>query len=87
MEDQYYDIERRTAVKEEARMFRRKLLTYEQAEVIYSISHRKLRDLAEAAGAFYKIGKMTRINRNIFDEYLRAQRRVPRIGGKLCAKS
>ena len=24
MEDQYYDIERRTAIKEEARMFRRK---------------------------------------------------------------
>ena len=41
MEDQYYDIERRTAIKEEARLFRRKFLTYEQAEVIYSISHRK----------------------------------------------
>ena len=51
MEDQYYDIERRTAIKEEARMFRRKFITYEQAEVIYSISHRKIRDLAEAAGA------------------------------------
>ena len=43
MEDQYYDIERRTAIKEEARMFRRKFITYEQAEVIYSISHRKLK--------------------------------------------
>ena len=32
MEDQYYDIERRTAIKEEARMFRRKFITYEQAE-------------------------------------------------------
>ena len=55
VEEQYYDIERRTAIKEEARMFRRKFLTYEQAEVIYSISHRKLRDLAEAAGAVYRI--------------------------------
>ena len=27
MEDQYYDIERRTAIKEEARMFRRKFIT------------------------------------------------------------
>ncbi len=44
MEDQYYDIERRTAIKEEARMFRRKFITYEQAEIIYSISHRKLTD-------------------------------------------
>ena len=55
MEDQYYDIERRTAIKEEARMFRRKFITYEQAEIIYSISHRKLRDLAEASGAIYRL--------------------------------
>ena len=32
-EDQYYDIERRTAIKEEARLFRRKFLTYEQAGI------------------------------------------------------
>ena len=55
MDDQYYDIERRTAIKEEARLFRRKFITYEQGEVIYSISHRKLRDLAEAAGAVYRL--------------------------------
>ena len=66
MEDQYYDIERRTAIKEEARMFRRKFLTYEQAEVIYSISHRKIRDLAEAAGAVYRINEVhVLINREI----------------------
>ena len=35
--------------------------------------------MAKEAGAFYKIGKMTRIKRNIFDAYLRAQRRIPRI--------
>ena len=45
------------AVKEEARLFRRKFLTYEQAGVIYSMSHRKLRDIAEAAGAVYRINK------------------------------
>lgn len=45
MEDQYYDIERRTAIKEEVRMFRRKFIIYEQAEIIYSISHRKLKDM------------------------------------------
>ncbi len=71
MDDQYYDIERRTAIKEEARMFRRKFLTYEQAEVIYSISHRKMRDLAEAAGAVYRINDVhVLINREIFDDYL-----------------
>ena len=30
MEEQYYDIERRTAIKEEARLFRRKFLTYRE---------------------------------------------------------
>ena len=71
MEDQYYDIERSTAIKEEARLFRRKFLTYEQAEVIYSISHRKLRDLSEAAGAVYRINDVhVLINREILDEFL-----------------
>lgn len=71
MEDQYYDIERRTAIKEEARMFRRKFITYEQAEIIYSISHRKLRDLAEASGAIYRINEVhVLINKEILDEFL-----------------
>lgn len=71
MEEQYYDIERRTAIKEEARMFRRKFLTYEQAELIYSISHRKLRDLAGQAGAIYRVNDVSvLINREIFEEYL-----------------
>ncbi len=71
MNDQYYDIERRTAIKEDARMFRRKFLTYEQAEVIYSISHRKIRDIAEAAGAVYRFNDVSvLINREILDEYL-----------------
>ncbi|WP_036613166.1 DUF6462 family protein [Oribacterium sp. P6A1] len=71
MNDQYYDIERRTAIKEEARMFRRKFISYEQAEIIYSISHRKIRDLAEAAGAVYRFNDVNvRINKEILDEYL-----------------
>ena len=71
MEEQYYDIERRTAIKEEARMFRRKFISYEQAEVIYSISHRKIRDLAEAAGAVYRLNDVNvRINKEILDDYL-----------------
>lgn len=71
MEDQYYDIERRTAIKEEARMFRRKFITYEQAEVIYSISHRKLRDIAEKAGAVYRINDVSvLINKEIFDGFM-----------------
>lgn len=71
MDEQYYDIERRTAIKEEARMFRRKFITYEQAEVIYSISHRKLRNIAEKAGAVYRINDVSvLINKEIFDEFM-----------------
>lgn len=77
MSERYYDIERRTAIKEDARMFRRKFLTYEQAEVIYSISHRKLRDLAEAAGAVYRFNDVhVLINRELLDEFLE-QFRMP----------
>ena len=71
MEDQYYDIERRTAIKEEARMFRRKFISYEQAEIIYSMSHRKLKDIAEMAGAVYRFNDVNvRINKEIFDDFL-----------------
>ena len=61
----------RSAIKEEARMFRRKFITYEQAEVIYSISHRKLRDIEEKAGAVYRINDVSvLINKEIFDEFM-----------------
>ncbi len=67
MNEQYYDIERRTAIKEDARMFRRKFITYDQAEVIYSISHRKMRDLAEAAGAIYRFNDVSKTCPNVTD--------------------
>ena len=51
-------------------MFRRKFISYEQAKVIYSISHRKIRDLAEAAGAVYRLNDINiRINKEILDDY------------------
>jgi hypothetical protein len=53
----------------------------------YGFSERPFLRMAKEAGAYYKIGKMVRVNRDIFDAYLRQQRRIPRIGGKLCAKS
>ena len=65
----------------------RDLVTITMGVEYYGFSERPLVRMAKEAGAFYKIGKMSRINRNIFDAYLRAQRKVPRIGGKLCAKS
>ncbi len=84
MEDQYYDIVRRTAIKEEAKLFRRKFLTYEQAEVIYSISHRKLRDLCEASGAIYRINDVhVLINKDILDDYLEQFRQPARSGVRI----
>ena len=57
----YYNQQKRSEVKEEARRLRRKFLRYQQAEIVYSLSHKKLMELANDAGA---------INREIFDEYL-----------------
>lgn len=82
--DEYYDIERRTAIKEEARMFRRKFLTYEHAEIIYSISRKKLRQLAEAAGAIYRINDVSvLINKEILDDYLETFRQPARTDIKI----
>ena len=70
MEDQYYDIQRRTEIKDTARELRRKYLTYKDAELVYSIQHKKLLELADRAGAIYRIDGYVLINRDIFDEYL-----------------
>ena len=45
-------------------------LRYQQAEIIYSISHKKLFELASDAGAIYRIDGTVLINRDIFDAYL-----------------
>ena len=70
MEDQYYDIQRRTEIKDTARELRRKYLSYKDAELVYSIQHKKLLELASKAGAIYRIDGYVLINRDIFDEYL-----------------
>ena len=70
MEDQYYDIQRRTEIRDTARELRRKYLRYKDAELVYSIQHKKLLELADRAGAIYRIDGYVLINRDIFDEYL-----------------
>ena len=70
MEDQYYDLQRRTEIKDTARELRRKYLRYKDAEIVYSITHKKLLELAGKAGAIYRIDGYVLINRDIFDEYL-----------------
>lgn len=76
MEDQYYDIQRRTEIKDTARELRRKYLRYKDAEIVYSITHKKLLELASKAGAIYRIDGYVLINRDIFDEYLEQFREV-----------
>lgn len=70
MEQEYQDITRPREVREEVKKLRKKLLRYQEAEVVYSISHRKLIELADRAGALYRIEGTVLINRDIFDAYL-----------------
>lgn len=69
-ENVYYNAEKRSEVQEAARRLRRKFLRYQQAEIVYSLSHKKLMELAYDAGAIYRLDGIVLINREIFDEYL-----------------
>ena len=69
-EDMYYNKQKRSEVMETARRLRRKFLRYQQAEIVYSLSHKKLMELANEAGAIYRMDGIVLINREIFDEYL-----------------
>ena len=44
---------------------------------MYSIQHKKLLELADQAGALYRIDGYVLINRDIFDEYLERFRQEP----------
>ena len=66
----YYDIVRRSEIKEENRKLRRLFLRYKEAEIVYSIQHKKLLELAGKAGAIYRIDGTVLINRDIFEDYL-----------------
>ena len=69
-EDRYYNDQKRSEVMEAARRLRRKYLRYQQAEIVYSLSHKKLMELASDAEAIYRMDGIVLINREIFDEYL-----------------
>ena len=69
-ENKYYDIIKRSEIKEENRRLRRLFLRYKEAELVYSIQHKKLLELAGKAGAIYRIDGTVLINRDIFEDYL-----------------
>ncbi len=77
MSDEYYDLERRTEIKASSNRLKKNFLTWREGEIVYSIQHRKLLQLADEAGAIYRIDGLVRINRVIFDEYLEKFRQKP----------
>ncbi len=70
MENQYRPIKSMKEIPEQIRKIRRQYLRYQQAEVVYSLSHKKLLELASDAGAIYRIDGTVLINKDIFDQYL-----------------
>jgi hypothetical protein len=77
-ENDYYSVARRKEVREESRKLRKKFLRYKEAEIVYSIQHKKLLELTEAAGALYRIDGYVLINRDVFDEYLERFHQPPK---------
>ena len=70
MDKNYKPITSMKEVPEQLRKLRRQYLRYQQAEIIYSLSHKKLLELSSDAGAIYRIDGTVLINRDIFDTYL-----------------
>lgn len=66
----YYDLKKRNDVRESAKRLRRQFLRYKDAEIVYSLQHKKLLELASEAGAIYWMDGTVLINRDIFEEYL-----------------
>ena len=66
----YYDLKKRNDVRESAKRLRRQFLRYKDAEIVYSLQHKKLLELASKARAIYRMDGTVLINRDIFDEYL-----------------
>lgn len=51
----YYDLKKRNDVRESAKRLRRQFLRYKDAEIVYSLQHKKLLELASEAGAIYRM--------------------------------
>lgn len=66
----YFGTESAREVRENSKRLRRQYLRYKEAEIVYSIQHKKLLELAGQAGALVRIGGTVLIDRDIFDPYL-----------------
>ena len=67
---EYFELGKRNDVRESAKRLRRQFLRYKDAEIVYSIQHKKLLEMASKSGAIYRIDGTVLINRDIFDQYL-----------------
>ena len=67
---EYYQLGKKNDVCESAKRLRRQFLHYKDAEIVYSIQHKKLLEMARKASAIYRIDGTVLINRDIFDQYL-----------------
>ena len=77
MKSDYKPIKPMKEVLAQLRKLRRQFLRYQQAEIVYSLSHKKLFELASDAGAIYRFDSTVLINRDIFDAYLSASMSLP----------
>ena len=67
---EYYQLGKKNDVRDSAKRLRRQFLRYKDAEIVYSIQHKKLLEMASKAGAIYRIDGTVLINRDLFDQYL-----------------
>ena len=67
---EYYSPERRSEIRDGARKLHRQYLRYKEAEIIYSMSHKKLLELAGKAGAILRIDGTVLIDRETFNMFL-----------------
>ena len=70
MNDNYKPLKSMKEVLGQLRKLRREYIRYQQAELIYSMSHKKIVELASNVGAIYRFDSTVLNNRGIFDAYL-----------------
>ena len=75
--EKYLTPEKMNEVRQRNRSLRRQFLKYKDAEIVYSLTHRKLLEMADEAGAIYRIDGTVLINRDIFDDYLEQFHQAP----------
>ena len=65
-------LSRKVVVQEKlvVQTLRKKWLRYKDAEIVYSLEHKKILEMADQCGAIYRRDGIVLINRDIFDEYL-----------------